>query len=486
MRRVVWLAVPPALGLVWACEPPPPTFVTSTPPPPSALTEVEPIPSAPVAPPTASSQPLGGVEKPTYRVVVRTPGDLDASGPDAPPPIALPCDYERNYRGTIDERTTFSVRLHRDASGRLTGKLRYDQGNAPIELTGEVRTDGSFRLQEKGGGTFDGRCADGSGILAGSYQTAKAFEMRPRPDGEPSLFVLHTHEVGLMTNPPGCAGAPKSDRPQSFTPKGAAEPLLCFPRDPKERLKPHDDFAGPNGTCALSGRSLQVFGGASADADRLTNAALGPSGRPWFRDDIRKSVKACPYDAASGGFAAGGGYEIAFADKDVLSVLLQGSVFEYRTTPFAPETVTIDVRTGKRLALADVITDEAKFQAEMRTCMPLYRALIPNVFQPVDDFGTYLGWTKGQTPRWVIVPGGIALLGFYEAKVEEALSGTGPVVPWSVLARDGLLVPGSSVARLWDGVTPAAPKAPVCEQVYTRASLVAPVSAPKLEHFPWS
>ena len=57
-----------------------------------------------------------------------------------------------------------------------------------------------------------------------------------------------------------------------------------------------------------------------------------------------------------------------------------------------------------------------------------------------------------QAPLWSLLPEGIVIGQWGNPNVTAALDGMGPVIPWSVLLRDGALRPASPLARLWAGV----------------------------------
>jgi hypothetical protein len=153
----------------------------------------------------------------------------------------------------------------------------------------------------------------------------------------------------------------------------------------------------------------------------------------------------------------------------------------FRSNLIFPESLVLvlDLETGRTVSLADVLVDEERLMAAARDCLPFYRSVVPAFFPSEEDFTAHFGW-KGKDapmtrPLWVVVPGGIALLAVYGSKMEERLSGSGPVISFESLVRDRALRADSPVKRLWAGVPPAAAGAPRCTSVYQHGQLVAPL-----------
>lgn len=428
----------------------------------------------------AVEEPAGPV---SVRVVRRLASRLDPEEVQASVGEVAQCDFRRLYRGIVGKQARLSVRLGAGAGqGGLSGRLHYDLPGPAIEVAGEVRPDGSFKLEEKGAGVFEGRCAQGTGVLSGTYSLkgkSQPFELRPRHPGEASLFGRKVIEQGFMPNPPICSRVTdkRITTPlETRGPKGETELTICYPRAIKDRLDPPAEFVGMTGVCQASYDAVQVFGLGSEDAEKLANAALSHEGRPWRTPAMVAEVRKCSREAGDAGMSVWGGYDLFFNEREVLSVRLSGGSRQFRSFLFESSALTLDLSSGRSLALGDVVTDEARLAGVARGCLPLYRRVIPGFFglEPGEDFAEHFGWKSPERPRWVVVPGGLALLAHYGDQVEAALSDSGIVVPFDVLLREGLLRGDSPVRRLWTDVRPAAPGVPACEMIYRAGELVAP------------
>lgn len=181
-------------------------------------------------------------------------GDAAKASPDAGAPVAAsasasvvaPSDAaapssddvhtERDYQGTLGERTTVYAHVERDGT-MLLGTFRYGKPNAQgLILRGKVRPDGSYEADEL---SADGKTTTGKvavreakdGALAGSWTSpdgAKTYPVRLLPKGIPpaprSVVVDFLVRLAKTTKKPmtpaevdaALAGG------ETFLPKGSA------------------------------------------------------------------------------------------------------------------------------------------------------------------------------------------------------------------------------------------------------------------------
>jgi hypothetical protein len=440
-----------------------------------------PAPQAPTVPvvsiASASGAPAGAAPPPApppaRRLVVerrKLATDLDAMG------VKAPCDLARAYRGTIG-KTKVSVVVHPDAPGAasLVGLSHYDHEGDGLALTGKRSGPARFTLSERGGGTFAGACDAATGALEGTFQVGtkkEPFALRPLPDGWPGLYWVDRKKSFLINDPhPYCATlGPRKDPFDDFAPDGVH--VICPPTDPARlrELAKDTDW----GHCWVEDQSFRVFGGPSLAAERKTNGILRDASS--FDESVKELSKCRPPRSVSDA------QRLVDLGSGILVVQDERSDDYGGTHPmsYVHPGAAIDLETGEQVARADVIADVAKLRGLAAACLPLYAAAhadppaeaLPHgkVFGCDEDgpMPTYL-WGCAQhhdEPFWTLTTQGIVIGAQDNAHAMQMLDGTGPIIPWAVLARDGALPGTSRMSRLFAGVAPAAKGAPACTSAY--------------------
>lgn len=416
---------------------------------------------------SAPAAPTGPATSRTVQVTRAALADLDE------PAGAAPCDLERAYRGTIGSETRVSMVLRRGPGGEgtLAGATHYDLPGPGLPATG-TRSGRQFTLTERGGATFRGVCDDG-GVLRGEVTMGKRtlpFTLSPRPAGEPGLFRMTRKAEGEL-RPPGCA-AVASRTEVTFMTDDEGREIPCAPTDPAHRKAALRE--SPELRCAVVDASLQVFGLADPKVERSVNEALAG---PGFAHD-EKRARAC-----TGPFVVQRTQRLVWAGSDVLVV----SPFEARSTG-GPRPMShrgssraLELRTGRALAVTDVATLSALSSAASRClaamsladdsrerfALPLALPTPPKCGSDAGDRG-YLWGCEGapSEPTWTLLPEGLVIGAWGVPQVAAHEGGRGPVLSWSVLLRDGALLAGSPLARLWAGVAAAGDDALACAGTY--------------------
>jgi hypothetical protein len=372
-----------------------------------------------------------------------------------PNPPAAPCYGSRVYRGEIG-KTAVTLRLA-PSGDRLGGLGHYDLPGAAIELSGNFQGE-TFTLDEKGAGRFRGACDARTGRLTGTYELRgkkTPFSLAPRPAGEAPLHVATERLTVTSPVPPYCARLGRTTETQVL------KEGICLPTDRKALAELQSESGA--GLCSLELSAPRVFGLANPAAERDANAALTQDGYGYAAADIRAGVKRCP---VGGEIKAGGGFSVVHNASDVLSVLFSGFVSEAGAAHgvlFGPDGVNVDLQSGRRLVITDLVTDEARFRDGILKC----KGGDP-------DELTWGGKDAlRKAPRWVVVPGGIAVVMGDLPPVMNGGQGKGPIASFAALAGRGLLRADSPVARLWAGVVPAAAGAPLCSAMLGSGEILA-------------
>jgi hypothetical protein len=403
-------------------------------------------------PPAASAPPTAGAPPAAAATATAAPEASEEERPRPPLPPGLgeknlpaaPCDLSRVYRGSIGS-STITIQLSRSGEA-LQGTASYDLSGAPIEMTGTYRGD-TLILNEKGAGRFQGTCDGKTGQLSGTYELKKKtspFALAPRPLGEAAIHSIRERVSTRSPVPPSCARLGRTT--ESRTVNGR----YCLPNDPKALAELQEESGV--GLCSLELWSPRVFGLANPAAERLANAALTHDGFGYAAPDVRATVNRCPL---YGEMKVSGGFQIVHNQAGVLSVFFSGWVSETGAAHGAgigPAGVNVDLQTGRRLVIGDLVTSESAFRDAILGCV----TGDPGEF----TWGTPDAFRKA--PRWVIVTGGIAVVIGDVAPIMHGAEGTGPVASFAALAGRRLLRGDSPVARLWAGVKPAASNAPLC------------------------
>lgn len=433
MRRSCLLA----LGVV-GCSPAPTALPAAAPELPAVVA------SASAAPPPSASAAPAAPAAPEWVVDDDGTGQKLLADPDDAGVPAAPCYGARVYRGAIAE-SRLTLRITADG-GRLSGLAHYDVPGPGIAISGELRGD-AFTLDERGAGRFEGKCVAATGALTGSYALKgkkTPFFLSPRPAGEAAIHLVRERLRVTSPAPSHCQKLGKTKESQ------VVKEGICLPTDPAALAALQEETGA--GLCTLELRTPRLFGLANPAAERAANAALTHDGFGYASPELRAAVKRCP---AGDETRISGGFTVLYNAGDVLTVSLAGSVNQANAAhaaTFGPETVVVDLATGKRLAIGDVVTDEKAFHDAIVACDEWLR-------EDVD-------WDpKGElrkAPRWAVVPGGLAVVVGDVPPIKNGMQGRGPIASFASLARRKLLRADSPVARLWAGVAPAQEGEPFC------------------------
>ena len=218
-------------------------------------------------------------------------------------------------------------------------------------------------------------------------------------------------------------------------------------------------------------RSPAVFGLDDPDREGRINLAL----RMHFRDEasLEKQVTQCPPRSDN---HATGWYSIEADESGVLSVLRNGYLY------FGPavhgewnagsDAISIDVPTGRRLALKDVVTSGAALRPIIKSCIPFGAEKLPqwNDYElernlqglPAEDGEP----STIHDPTFLVLPDGLAVLltGLPTVAAWDELHGI--VIRWGALKRDGVLAPKSPIARVWATAAALSAGEPACERIF--------------------
>jgi hypothetical protein len=420
--------------------------------------------AAATAPDTAPTTPLR-----TLRVTEQPlPRGLDGDwGP-------APCDFARLYRGRVGEASV-SVLLRRpdERSDVVTGRAHYDR-TLGLAIDGKVDPKtGTFSLRETPGGTFEGRCDPATGALVGHHRLAGRklpFSLEPRPAAWPGLHQLE-RTTERMPDPEVCRGRASRTRPVevSLDPNDPdADTITCPPTERSAREAFFRD--DPGARCEARDVGVRVFGLDDVTIEGRLNAELAAaSGYALNVDELRD----CP-----GRWSLESDATLLFADAHVIVT----SGFSSRwygagAHPLNGGTglVVLDRRSGRVLALEQVIRDVDALRDRVAACAPFFAAAATGseVAMPAagaragceDDAARGLLWgceDGPASPAWALTGRGVLIGSWGHVHAMAALDGSGPILGFDVLLREGLLLEGSPVAGLWAGVAPAAATALPC------------------------
>jgi hypothetical protein len=421
---LVACGAPAALQLA-ACGGPASPIVLTAPPPSASASG--PLAAASASAPAASSSAAAPLAS--------APEDESDGGPDEgagsidtdiPP---APCDLSRPYRGEIGKKTV-SVILARSGDA-LRGATAYDGNTGEIELVGTA-AEGKFTLTErkdrKDLATMRGSCEAATGILAGTWNqgtTTLEFRLRPRAAGG----------VGIA-----------------------------------QRVKQIGTPSEEQTSCTWKVRSPVVFGLGNAERTARINTAL----RIQFPNetDMERQILACGPKVDR---HVNGWYSIEANAGGLLSVLLNGYTYmgpaAHGDWNAGGAAVSLDIPTGRRLALKDIVTSSKALRPLIKSCMPFA--------------GNILGWNEWQLeqsiqgveaedrepssvrdPSFLVLPDGLAVLMRNMPTVGAIFEFQGVVVRWGALQRAGLLAPRSPVARLWANQPALAPGDAACARMF--------------------
>lgn len=400
---------------------------------------------------------------------------------------AAPCDFARSYRGVMNERgVTFALRL--DSTGQIRGAVHYDDANPALAVTGSVKLERSpsqtvqFEMTEQAGGTYTGSCDPKTGMLLGTFSGGNkfvaAFAASPRPVEWPPLYRL-TRKTVTPPNHPACKrlGSKTEIKEVFLDDEDYGSRIVCLPTDPKARKAMQQD-GEYNFGCTVEDIGLRVFGLDDPELEKRINAILEYKDYP---EDVR-STSLCNghnsvYMSASLVEASAGMLVISrFSSLDL------GGVHPWNSVR---PSIAVDLKRGTELSLSDIVTDSDKLRDVAGACLGVYQYAstddlsfdLPDEIEPVvcdpDASPTFLwGCQEGyEDPMWTLLPEGIVIGARGNPHVAVALDGTGPILPWDVLLRAGVLRADSPMARLWKDDKPAPAEAHACRSAFTNASI---------------
>lgn len=419
-----------------ACAAPEPARPAPPPPaPPSAKPAAQP-PAPPWTDPTKPPTPAGGDEGTESGAEEEAPNKY-AGAIDGIAPLdgaVAPCDFDRTYRGKIGEAGV-SWALRRKGQA-LEGWAAYDAGAGALELRGRVEPNGTITVTEHDGDRQGGRatatCDPATGALQGDFLpgNGRTLRLAPRPRGTTPI-VEKRKQIGKLSE----------DEP----------------------------------SCTWDVRNPAVFGLGDPGREGRINVAL----KMRFHDEaaLEKQVAQCASQV--GGRTdnhATGWYSIESDESGVLSVLRNGYLY------FGPavhgewnagaDAISIDVPTGRRLALNDVVTSSAALRPILSSCIAFGTRRLSewNDFElernlhglPADEGEP----STVHDPKFLVLPDGLAVLLTNLPTVAAWDELQGLVIRWGALKRDGVLAPKSPIARVWSAIPALAAGEPACERAF--------------------
>jgi hypothetical protein len=143
-------------------------------------------------------------------------------------------------------------------------------------------------------------------------------------------------------------------------------------------------------------------------------------------------------------------------------------------------TTAIHLVDGHQIQLKEIV-DVGRLRDVAGACLAIYAHAVdaegafelpaapPVTCANEDLVGAYLwGCEKHDLaePNWTLLPEGIVLGSWANPHSMAARDGHGPILPWAVLKREGLLKADSPVAHLWANVAPAEAAALACSSSF--------------------
>ncbi len=365
-------------------------------------------------------------------------GTIDSDGPPAP------CDFSRHYRGTVG-KSPWSVNLSRNGSS-LQGLAAYDAGVGEIALRGTVRPDESITLEEskdgQSGGRIEGQCAKESGIISGTWKQgahSKPFVLKPRSPTGVAIFERRRR-----------IGPPEEESP----------------------------------SCEWDVRSPAVFGIGDAERAARVNAHLQVHFGGLDETDAERRVTRCQPGADN---HVRGWYSIEANEQGLLSVVENGYVYlgpaAHGDFSAAIAATSIDIPSGRKLALKDIVTSSKALRPVVTSCMKLVSEAFDGADEwwferniqgvPTNKEGESVEETSPdfvasslKEPSFLVLPDGIAVLIRGQPTVTAFSELQGPVIQWGALLRASVLKANSPIARLWAHAQPIAPNVPSCVRFF--------------------
>lgn len=398
-----------------------------------------------------------------------------------------PCDFARTYRGRMnDNGVTFSLKL--DSTGQIRGTVHYDNADPALTVNGSVKMDASpsrtvqFTLAEQSGGTYTGTCDPKTGVLSGTFSGGNKFvapfSLSPKPVEWPPLYRLTRKHV-TPPNHPACKrlGSKTEMKEVFLNEDDYGSRIVCMPTDPKARKALEKDQDYTFG-CTVEDSGVRVFGLDDAELEKKINGMLEYKG---YEDDIQ-ATKLC-----NGHYSVYMSASLIEASAGILVISRFSSIDGGGMHPWnmVMSSIAVDLRQGKELALSDIVTDTNKLRDVTGECLSVYEYAgtdelsfdLPDEIEPkkcdpeaspVFLWGCQEGYEE---PMWTLLPEGIVIGMRGNPHVSAIMDGTGPILPWDVLLRAGVLRADSPVARLWKGDKPAPADAQACRGAFENAKI---------------
>jgi hypothetical protein len=334
------------------------------------------------------------------------------------------------YHGVVLGQPVYA-RLEREGT-RLRGRYFYEKIGVDIALEGSVSPGLSVSLKEGApdspSGRFEGVCYPSSGSLTGTWTGARStgpFTLDPVAPSDPPLVAKKRFSV----------------RRGAGTPTG-------------------DDRGG----CMYSEVALEFFGIADESVERkLNHEGVAASVGPWFAPARADEAQACAHEfqgqidesllaTLPEMVSVGrGGYGILWSAPHPLN----GSEFE------PVQIATYDLRTGAAVVLGDVFAKDP--MPLVTSCAIRHTAKIASTgcvdcAVPSND-----EWEGAFAKRQFILGAkGAEFFADGFPHVSGVLNGSGPMLLYAVLLRDGYLRADSPVRRAWEQVKSAPASAQMC------------------------